>query len=73
MSTIRVHAKRPGFRRAGLEFGHEPRELDVDALTAEQLRQIHDEPMLVVEEMAEPSKGGSGKSQGGKAGGKQGE
>lgn len=73
MSKIRVHSKRPGFRRAGMEFGAEPRELDTANLKAGQLKQLEDEPMLVVEHVGEDtSKGGKGGGAAGKPAGETG-
>lgn len=43
---VRVTAKPEKFRRAGLEFTREPREIEVDAKVFETLKK---EPMLVVE------------------------
>jgi hypothetical protein len=48
MSTITVIALRLVFRRAGFEFSREPRTLDCDQLTPEQLEAIEAEPQLVV-------------------------
>ena len=46
--SVRVTARRAGFRRAGFVFGPEPREIRADALTPEQLVAMLDEPMLEV-------------------------
>jgi hypothetical protein len=48
MSTITVIALRQVFRRAGFEFSREPRVLDCDQLTPEQLEAIEAEPQLFV-------------------------
>ena len=56
---IRVHSKRSGFRRAGFTFGRQSVELTDEDLgkTAAERRQrlsmLRDEPMLVVEDLAE--------------------
>lgn len=51
--VLYVVAKREGFRRAGFAFGSERTRLVVDELTAEQIQQLKEEPMLVVTEAAE--------------------
>lgn len=71
MSKIRVHSKRPGFRRAGIEFGAEPVELDTAKLTKAKREQIEAEPMLVVEQLPEDTSSATGK--GGAAGKSAGE
>lgn len=45
-----VAAKRDKFRRAGFEFGAEPKRLRVRVLTKNQIDQLKAEPMLVVTE-----------------------
>lgn len=45
-----VVAKRDKFRRAGFEFGAEPKRLRVRVLTKNQIDQLKAEPMLVVTE-----------------------
>ena len=44
---IKVSSKTERFRRAGMDFTREPREVEVDAKT---LKILKDEPMLVVEQ-----------------------
>lgn len=51
--VLHVVAKREGFRRAGFAFGSESTRLVVDELTAEQVKQLKEEPMLVVTEATE--------------------
>jgi hypothetical protein len=53
IKVLYVVAKREGFRRAGFAFGSESARLVVDELTAEQVKQLKDEPMLVVTEATE--------------------
>lgn len=48
--VLHVVAKREGFRRAGFVFGAERTRLVVDDLTAEQIKQLKQESMLVVTE-----------------------
>jgi hypothetical protein len=66
---IRVHSKRDSFRRAGFAFGRNPVELTAEDLgknqkeREERLEMLRNEPMLVVEEVAEDK--GQGKKQGG--------
>jgi hypothetical protein len=48
---IEVVAKRETFFRAGLQFGHEPKQVALDTLTRAQLDDIMDEPMLIVREI----------------------
>lgn len=48
---IEVAAKRGTFYRAGLMFGHEPRQVALDALSEEQYESIVNEPMLIVREI----------------------
>ena len=45
---IRVIAKRDSFWRAGINFGGEPVDLVLSDLKDEQVKMIHDEPMLIV-------------------------
>lgn len=45
---VKVSSKPERFRRAGMDFTREPREVEVDAKT---LKILQDEPMLVVEEI----------------------
>lgn len=56
MSKIRVHSKRSEFYRAGMKFGDQPVELDTNELKKGQLKQLEDEPMLVVEHLGEDEK-----------------
>lgn len=51
--VLHVVAKREGFRRAGFSFGSERTRLVADDLTAEQIKQLKEEPMLVVTESTE--------------------
>lgn len=53
IKVLYVVAKREGFRRAGFAFGSDRTRLVVDELTAEQIRQLNEEPMLVVTEATE--------------------
>ncbi|MBL8500037.1 MAG: hypothetical protein JNL77_05525 [Nitrosomonas sp.] len=48
IQVLHVVAKREKFRRAGFLFGSERTRLVVDDLTAEQIRQLKEEPLLVV-------------------------
>jgi hypothetical protein len=51
--VLYVTAKRPSFRRAGIEFGGEQKRLVVSELTNEQIAQLKAEPLLVVVEAVE--------------------
>ncbi|MBK7542516.1 MAG: hypothetical protein IPP10_14555 [Candidatus Competibacteraceae bacterium] len=51
---IRITAKRHGFRRAGMAHPTTPTEHPGDRFTAEQLRTLKEEPMLVVELLPDP-------------------
>lgn len=53
IKVLHVVAKREGFRRAGFAFGSESTRLVVDDLTAEQVKQLKEERMLVVTEATE--------------------
>ena len=53
IKVLYVVAKREGFRRAGFAFGSEKTRLIVSDLTAEQVKQLKAEPMLVVTETTE--------------------
>lgn len=53
VKVLYVVAKREGFRRAGFVFGSGRTRLVVDDLTDEQVKQLKDEPMLVVTETTE--------------------
>ncbi len=53
IKVLHVVAKREGFRRAGFAFGSERARLVVDELTAEQVKQLKEESMLVVTEATE--------------------
>ncbi|MXS82269.1 HI1506-related protein [Nitrosomonas oligotropha] len=53
IKVLYVVAKREGFRRAGFAFGAERTRLVVEDLTAEQVKQLKEEPMLVVTETSE--------------------
>lgn len=48
---IEVVAKRETFFRAGIQFGHEPKQVALDSLTQAQLDGIMAEPMLIVREI----------------------
>jgi hypothetical protein len=48
-----VSRRAEGFRRAGFAFGSERTRLVVDDLTAKQVKQLKEEPMLVVTEATE--------------------
>ncbi|MBP9100480.1 MAG: hypothetical protein KBF68_03695 [Nitrosomonas sp.] len=48
-----VSRRAEGFRRAGFAFGSERTRLVVDDLTAEQVKQLIEEPVLVVTEVTE--------------------
>lgn len=50
ISGLRVTTKRDGFRRAGREWTGTT-ELSRDELNEEQLEQIHNEPLLIVEDI----------------------
>lgn len=51
-----VAAKRDKFRRAGFEFGAEPKRLLCADLTEAQIAQLKSEPMLVVTESTQAAK-----------------
>lgn len=51
---LRIHARKPRWRRAGYEFTHEDRQLRLADLTAEQERALRDDPMLYVVDTAIP-------------------
>lgn len=53
IKVLHVVAKRECFRRAGFAFGAERTRLVVEDLTAEQVKQLKEEPMLVVTETSE--------------------
>ncbi len=53
IKVLHVVAKREGFRRAGFAFGSERTRLVVDDLTPGQVKQLKEEPMLVVTEATE--------------------
>ncbi len=54
IKVLHVVSRRPeGFRRAGFAFGSERTRLVVDDLTPEQVKQLIEEPMLVVTEATE--------------------
>lgn len=53
IKVLHVVAKREGFRRAGFVFGSDRTRLVVDDLTAEQIKQLKEESMLVVTESTE--------------------
>lgn len=50
-SVLRVASKAPkGFRRAGISFGPTATDIELSSLTAEQIKAIKAEPMLVAVE-----------------------
>lgn len=54
IKVLHVVSRRPeGFRRAGFAFGSERTRLVVDELTADQVKQLKEESMLVVTEATE--------------------
>ncbi len=53
IKVLHVVAKREGFRRAGFVFGADRTRLIDDDLTAEQIKQLKEESMLVVTESTE--------------------
>lgn len=53
IKVLHVVARREKFRRAGFLFGSERTRLVVDDLAAEQIRQLKEEPLLVVTEATE--------------------
>lgn len=56
---LRVSSRPERFRRCGMEFVRTPREIDVKKEVAERLKE---EPMLVVEEVAEDRKPGQNRT-----------
>lgn len=54
-STIRIVAKREGFRRAGIAHAGAPVDYLVEIFTPEQLEALRGEPMLVVQELDGPA------------------
>jgi len=52
---IRIIAKKDGFRRCGIAHSKEATEYPADHFTAEQLKALKAEPMLVVSEVEEGS------------------
>ncbi|QNT25364.1 hypothetical protein [Ralstonia solanacearum] len=47
VKVLRVIGKREGFRRAGLEFGAVPKNIPLEALSADAREAIQSDPMLV--------------------------
>ncbi|MDL2320767.1 hypothetical protein LJC47_00255 [Desulfosarcina sp. OttesenSCG-928-B08] len=62
---IRITSKKEGFRRAGVAHSRTPKEYPDEAFTAEQLKQLKAEPMLVVE-LIDPKLSMDGKKKGNK-------
>lgn len=50
---IRITSKQAGFRRCGVAHPAQPTEYPNDKFTAKELETLKQEPMLVVEEVAE--------------------
>lgn len=62
MLKVKVSSRPESFRRAGMDFTREPREVDVDEKT---LSILQDEPLLVVEVLGEADEPkGNGKEKG---------
>lgn len=61
MKIIRITAKRPGFRRAGLGHPDQPIDHPVDRFDAAQLAALKAEPGLIVQEMEIPDEDGPAK------------
>ncbi len=54
---IEVIARQATFYRAGIEFGHEPKQISLSSLTKQQLDDIKSEPMLITRDIEiDPSK-----------------
>lgn len=49
--AIEVIARRESFYRAGIEFGHAPTVVLLSEITAEQLDEIKNEPMLITRDI----------------------
>lgn len=63
---ITITSKKEGFRRSGIAHSQKPTSYPDDRFTAEELKALAEEPMLIVtceqgEESAEKSKGKGGK------------
>lgn len=54
MKILRIIAKKPGFRRAGLAHPDHAVDHPVDAFTLEEVAALLSEPMLVVQELDVP-------------------
>ena len=50
VAVLQVHSKRPGFRRAGYQFGTDPVNIPLTELKKDQRAAIEAEPMLVAVE-----------------------
>lgn len=57
VKVLRVTARRPSFRRAGIAFGRTEKVLRLDELTKEQVKAIKAEPQLLVREDTEEAEG----------------
>lgn len=57
MKILRIIAKKPGFRRAGLAHPDHAVDHPVDAFTPEEVEAMKSEPMLVVQELDVPDPG----------------
>lgn len=54
MKAIRITAKKPGFRRAGLSHPDTAVDHPIDRFDKDQLKALQNEPMLVVQEVDVP-------------------
>jgi hypothetical protein len=52
--VLRITSKRAGFRRAGIAHAATPVDHPIGTLTAEQVKALKTEPMLVVQELDLP-------------------
>ena len=59
---LRITSKRAGFRRCGVEHPATPVTYPDGYFTAEQVKRLKAEPMLVVEEVPDPEDGGDAKA-----------
>jgi hypothetical protein len=59
---LRITSKRAGFRRCGVEHPATPVTYPDGRFTVEQVARLKAEPMLVVEEVADPEDGGDAKT-----------
>lgn len=51
MKIVRITAKKPGFRRAGVSHPDQPVDHPADKFSADELKTLKAEPALVVHEM----------------------